>query len=145
MSFMVPPTVEKYATLAEDVPMVKPRPDADPFSLMLVQLGIMPIEEAEAEGLIEQATLSAGVTGRVIEECSGECPHYLATGNPCAYAIEITSPGEFLGQVLVLTSEQVSVTENAKPEWDLNDDAAVITFLSDWNAGPEDGERDDYL
>lgn len=141
MSYMLPPTVEKFATLTADVPMIKPSQSADPFSLMLVQIGVIPMDEATEAGLIIQDVMPSGTTGRVVEECSGECPHYARTGVPCAYAVEITTPGEWFGQVLVLTGEQVSVTENATPEWDLNDDAAVVKFLSDWNRGPEDGEQ----
>lgn len=142
-SYMVPPESDTYATLTEGVTMIRPLDGADAFSLMLVQLGAIPLDEAVSLGLVESDDIPAGTVGRVVEMCAGSCPHFLETGTPCAYVVEITTPGKWEGVQVVVTGEQATVTVTDAHEWTVSDDDQFAAFLRDWDANLSGG-ADDY-
>lgn len=142
MSNMVPPATEKVATVVNDVTMYGPSATADPMSLMLVQFGIIDVQSAVRDGILVTRTIPAGTTGIVVEECAGECEHFQVTGIPCAYVVKITTLGEWHGEEVVMSGEEVTVTVADEATWSPADDVAVFDFLSDLDGFPLEWDGD---
>lgn len=124
------PAYPLVATLRSDVPMYRPTETASPITLMLVQMGVLPIEEAVDNGEISKVIVPSGTTAVVIEECSGECGIFQETGVPCSYVVRWDN-GPLAGEEAIVAGEEVTVHQ---PTWSDVDDA----FLYSEAYGPEE-------
>lgn len=130
-AFMSYPDQPTIATTLHDVPLYKPNPEkVDPFTLMLLQVGLLPMTEAVESGMIDTITIPAGTTGVVIEQCSEDCGHFAETGQPCNVVVRWDN-GPIAGEESVLAAEEVSLYV---PAWSDVDDA----FLYSESHDPED-------
>lgn len=147
MSLMSYPEQPTVATTRNDVALYKPRADVDPFTLMLIQIGAVPVQEAIEQGLFDSVTIPAGTTGVVVEMCSEGCEHYENTGQPCNVVIRWDN-GPIAGEESVLAAEEVSLHV---PAWSDVDDAFLYSEsheLDEWDDAfsaefPSDDPDDD--